>query len=868
MAASAERHLGLHLVTPIDDAHTTLDIVAIHGLDTESPRTWEYKKKPEHGGGVVNWLADADMLPAAIPEARIFTYDWNANCFQDAPVKAILGHSDTLLTHLAETRDTGARPIIFIASCFGGLVLAEAVNRAAREGSPYREILVSIAGIVFLATPFRGSDAAQQAQWSVLVHGIMGRQSSRQLVDDLNSQDKELRKITQSFAEIAGPESVQIPLRCFYETKTTELLRGLLPPSSASWLGTFQKNTQKILVSESSACLDTFERHGLDATHSGMNKFPGPKDANFQQVKEAIKKLADGASSTVKNRQKSSHTRYFIVPFGRNHGFVGRESILHDIVSRVPPDLDNDNCQRTAIEGLGGVGKTQVALEGIYQVHETHDCSIFWVPTINTTSFENAYREIGRQLGIPGLDNDQADVKTLVKLALSNETAGPWLLVIDNADDKELLFGDEGLCEYLPFSRKGSILFTTRNHEVTTHLCIPMTNIFKMAEMNGIEATQLLHNNLRESQTRDLQSPESLLACLAHLPLAIKQASAYMAKTGMSTAKYLDYFQSGDKTRSQLLSRDFEDSNRYRTIRNPITTTWIISFDHILRDAPLAAAYLKFICFLAEKNIPVSLLPRGEDELVAEEAIGMLKAYAFITEREGSSSFDIHRLVRLAMRNWLEEEGEWTQCFTIVIQQLAKVYPIPQHENKEAWTEYLPHAQASIEGRGECRDENALYRLLLMVGNCYNDLGKLQISMDMREQALELSTRVFGPEHPNTLGSMHNFAITLWKRGKYVAAESMHRQTLELRKRILGPEHPDTLASMHGLASTFEDQGKYVAAEWILQRTLDLQRVVLGSERRDTLKTIPSKGGTWPRAPRHTREYAWPCKFTWQSRQA
>lgn len=115
--------------------------MAIHGLDTESPRTWEYKKKLEHGGGVVNWLADADMLPAAIPEARIFTYDWNANCFQDAPVKAILGHSDTLLTHLAETRGTGARPIIFVASCFGGLVLAE-VRDLLEKG--HREILTCI----------------------------------------------------------------------------------------------------------------------------------------------------------------------------------------------------------------------------------------------------------------------------------------------------------------------------------------------------------------------------------------------------------------------------------------------------------------------------------------------------------------------------------------------------------------------------------------------------------------------------------------------------------------------------------------------------------------------------------------------------
>lgn len=107
--------------------------------------------------------------------------------------------------------------------------------------------MMSITGIVFLATPFRGSDAAQQAQWGVVVYGIMGRQSSRQLIDDLNVQDRELQKITQSFAEIAGPESVQIPIRCFYETKKTELLRRLLPPSSASWLGAFQKKSQKIV---------------------------------------------------------------------------------------------------------------------------------------------------------------------------------------------------------------------------------------------------------------------------------------------------------------------------------------------------------------------------------------------------------------------------------------------------------------------------------------------------------------------------------------------------------------------------------------------------------------------------------------------
>lgn len=73
----------------------------------------------------MNWLSDRDMLPAALPEARIFTYDWNAYYFNDAPVQTLFGHADTLLGLAAEGRGLQTRPIIFIASCLGGLILAE-----------------------------------------------------------------------------------------------------------------------------------------------------------------------------------------------------------------------------------------------------------------------------------------------------------------------------------------------------------------------------------------------------------------------------------------------------------------------------------------------------------------------------------------------------------------------------------------------------------------------------------------------------------------------------------------------------------------------------------------------------------------------
>ncbi|KAK0733540.1 nucleoside phosphorylase domain-containing protein [Lasiosphaeria miniovina] len=200
------------------------------------------------------------------------------------------------------------------------------------------------------------------------------------------------------------------------------------------------------------------------------------------------------------------------------------------LLQLIPPNTNKDNCQRTVIEGLGGVGKTQVALEAAYRVHHHHaDCSIFWVSAVDIMSFENAYRNIGQKLGISGVDDDDVDVKSLIKTALEN-SSNSWLLVIDNADDIELVFGGRnspGSAIHLPFSRNGSIILTTRNHKVAVRF--NQRNIIALAQMNQTEATGI---------------------------------GIYMAEMGMSAAKYLHHCYSSNKTLIQLLSRDFDDQGR------------------------------------------------------------------------------------------------------------------------------------------------------------------------------------------------------------------------------------------------------------------------------------------------------------------
>lgn len=280
----------------------------------------------------------------------------------------------------------------------------------------------------------------------------------------------------------------------------------------------------------------------------------------------ALKAVLEQYMPTAESRERLMEAvprqPHFFVPFGRNKDFVGRESTLTQLLERIPPSADKDDCQRTAIEGLGGVGKTQIALEAAFRVRDEHpDCHVFWVPAVDAATFENAYHDIGRQLGIAGINDDKADVKLLVKTALS-QSADNWLLIVDNADDVELLFGTAGatpLCDCLPCSHKGSILFTTRNHEAVIRLDIPQRGIVNLAEMRRPEAVDLLQRNVAAHQLSDTQSTASLLDFLADLPLAIKQAPAYIAKTGITATQYLNYCQSGNERLIELLSKDFEE---------------------------------------------------------------------------------------------------------------------------------------------------------------------------------------------------------------------------------------------------------------------------------------------------------------------
>jgi tetratricopeptide (TPR) repeat protein len=494
------------------------------------------------------------------------------------------------------------------------------------------------------------------------------------------------------------------------------------------------------------------------------------------------------------------------------------------------------------IYGLGGCGKSALALEFAYRALTDRVAErVFWVPAMSRDSFELAYREIAASLRIPGTSDSDTNINKLVKDTLSADSSSSWLMIVDNADDPAVLQGivdgdvrSARLSDFLPRSRRGAILFTTRSRKAAQTLT--PNHVLELKDMSEAEARQLLVQRVtQEALLDDSLAIEKLLSLLACLPLAIVQAAAFINSNETSASEYVSLFaHAGAET--ELFSEQFEDPSRYEGMESTIAKTWHISFAQIRRQDPLAADYLAFIACVDRINVPQSLLPSRGSRVQQIKALGTLTGYAFITERqqtvqgaERERFFDMHRLVHIALVTWLQEHGKRADWVCTATNRLIDLVPYGGHERKEVWEPYLPHA-IHVVGCEDAVEEAMRASLLERVGRCQDSLGQYASAEASHRQELLLRKRVLGPEHPNTLTSMSNLAGVLNSKGKYEEAEAMNRQTLARREKVLGPEHPNTLTSVYCLAYLLASQHYYEESLALYERACTAYQTVLGTD--------------------------------------
>ena len=503
--------------------------------------------------------------------------------------------------------------------------------------------------------------------------------------------------------------------------------------------------------------------------------------------------------------EQDSHAaeRSFYLPFLRNRQFVGRNAELGTLKQKL---LVSQDCQKVAISGLGGIGKTQVALQFAYSVKEDYpEFSIFWVQASSMETFEQACTEIARALGIHERQESKEDVKVLVRQRLCAKSAGKWLLIVDNADDLDLLCGleqTEGLQALLPESDDGLIIFTTRHGGVAQRLA--GSDVVEISKMTGQETMDLLEKLLVQKSPSYKHEMMNLLAELEYLPLAITQAAAFINTNKSSISEYLRLLKSTEQDAVAIMSTDFGDKTRYQNLTNAIAKTWTITFNKILKHDPLAADLLAFISRIDWRAIPCSILPRAYPEARLAIAIGTLRSYSFLERRDDGMKLDMHRLVHLATKIWISQKGRDAETSKAALKHLSEVFPFDDYANREIWRNYLPHV-ACIDKDEQCQSIEEKSELCLKVGRCLYVDGRMKEALVWLQESCEWRNRNLAEDHLDRLTSQHELARAHQANGQVKEAIKLLEGVVAMKAEVLAEDHPDRLVSETLLAAFYKD---------------------------------------------------------------
>ncbi|KAJ5242016.1 uncharacterized protein N7469_000343 [Penicillium citrinum] len=569
------------------------------------------------------------------------------------------------------------------------------------------------------------------------------------------------------------------------------------------------------------------------------------------------------------------------VPFPRDPDFVSRNTLLNRIheQSSVPGS-------RIALVGLGGVGKSQLAIEYSYQVRsESPTTWVFWVYASNKARFEESFRDIADQVKIPGRQDPKINILKLVENWLRDEKIGKWVCILDNVDDDQLLcsgpVADKGdpmigltnaltkpLSEYVPRNRNGSIIITSRSRKVALKM-VHHQDLIEVKPMEGSEALELLQRKLE--QPCDSQESQQLVTALEFMPLAIVQASSYIQNQAprYSVSQYLRDFLKNDREATKLLKKEADYSYRDWEAKNSILVTWQMSFDYIRQTRPSATELLSLMSFFDRQGIPENLILHQSkaneisnsespsdfsDEEISEsdldsdfeDDIATLRNYSFISVSENGTSFTMHRLVQLTTRAWLKSDGQIKKWKNKFISILCDEFPTGEYENWERCRPLFPHVKSAMSQRPESSQCLQKWATLLYRGAWYaSQSGNIADTREMASKSRDQRRILLGDEHEEVIDSTSMLARAYWLDGRWEEAEQLFVQVMETRKTKLGEDHPDTLTSMHSLASTYRKQGRGEEAEQHFVQVIKSRKTKLGDDHPDTLMSMHKLASTY-----------------------
>ena len=596
---------------------------------------------------------------------------------------------------------------------------------------------------------------------------------------------------------------------------------------AAEWQAAFAQDPQGLGRRLIPVRVDDCERPGLLKAITGFDLFGLDEAAAEQRLLQQIKATVSGSAMPTSKPAFPTSTsgqapfpgvvaRIWNVP-PRNPNFTGRVQELIDLREGL---RTGENVTRQSLRGMGGIGKSQLAIEYAYRHAADYDL-VWFLASENAALLSDQFARLADALGQTPIADP---VKQRIAVHRRLQDIDRWLLIFDNAETP----GD--IREWIPSQpltpgRAGHVLVTTRRAGFGS-----MGRVVNLELLSFDEALALLRTRIPGI---DAEVAGRVADLLGYLPLALEQATAYLERTGIDPRTYAELLQTrlGD-----ILQRGADPDRGEKTV----ATLWQLSLDRLAKENPAAVQMIEICAHLAPEPIPFDLFTEhadvlseplasaAADSLTFHETVGALSDYSLLLNRT-AETMTFHRLLQAAVRAGADRTDVADRALGLLSQAA------PQDGEDELaswprWAQLLPHILAAT-----LHLSSEATSLVLSGATRYLRIhGRLAEVRPLLEQALARDEAAYGADDPRVAGGLSNLATVLAALGDPAAARPLAERALTIDEGAFGSEHPRVAVRLSDLATVLKDLNDVPGARALLERALAIAERAYGRDHPST----------------------------------
>ncbi|HZH95238.1 MAG TPA: tetratricopeptide repeat protein, partial [Flavisolibacter sp.] len=502
--------------------------------------------------------------------------------------------------------------------------------------------------------------------------------------------------------------------------------------------------------------------------------------------------------------------------------FKGREMFMAELYREL--SASTGNAAAVAVHGLGGMGKTRLAVEYAWQHQNDYTALLF----INAGSAELLKTNIAalsgqRALNLPEHEGKEEDVKYSAVINWLNQYSR-WLLVLDNADTKEAAKKVEEVFAQL---QHGHVIITTRVDSWSRQIKKKRIDVLSRDAATSF----LLETTMaeREKNSNDEELAAGIAADLGYLALALEQARAYIVTKELS---FDQYRKNWDKNKTSVLSWFDAQQMQYPA---SVAITWQTSFSQLSHPA---MALLRRLSWLAPDPIPKTLFEVEVPDTRPIDAIGAwqeLKQYSLASSSEDKKAFTVHKLVQDVTRSKLNN-SEASKKLGEAVNWLDAAFtgdPTNVHE----WPQLeplVPHILTLLDHTKKQETGNSFSRLINNVALLFYTKAQYKMAEPLMRRVTEIYKQSFGEDHPKVALALNNLAPLLQATNRLEEAESLMRKALKIDEQSFGENHPNVARDVNNLAQLLKNTNRLEEAAPLMRRALFIVVTTLGFDHPNT----------------------------------